>query len=81
MTKLSVNETKWSILLARTRALIFLFRFEYLISGSKVIGTLEKRALGLLRRIRSSFDTSRTLRSDNGDVHESVTEKKTSYSF
>ena len=36
MIKLSVNETKWSILLARTRALIFfLFRFEYLISGPK----------------------------------------------
>ena len=35
MIKLSVNETKWSILLARTRALIFLFRFEYLISVPK----------------------------------------------
>ena len=33
MIKLSVNETKWSILLARTRALILIFRFEYLILG------------------------------------------------
>ena len=33
MIKLSVNETKWSILLARTSALILLFRFGYLISG------------------------------------------------
>ena len=35
MIKLSVNETKWSILLARTRALIFIFGFEYLISRPK----------------------------------------------
>ena len=35
MIKLSANETKWSSLLARTRALILIFRFEYLISGPK----------------------------------------------
>ena len=47
MIKLSVNETKWSSLLARTRALIlnisiWIFDFE----ARKVIGTLEKRASG-----------------------------------
>ena len=35
MIKLSANETKWSSLLARTRALILIFRFVYLISGPK----------------------------------------------
>ena len=36
MTKLSVNGTKWSSLLARTRALLFfIFLFKYLISGPK----------------------------------------------
>ena len=30
MIKLSVNETKWSSLLARTRALILILRLEYL---------------------------------------------------
>ena len=35
MIKLSVCETKWSSLLARTGAFILLFRFEYLISGPK----------------------------------------------
>ena len=35
MIKLSVNETKWSILLARTSALFLLFRFGYLISCPK----------------------------------------------
>ena len=37
MIKLSVSETNWSSLLARTGALILykLFRFEYLISGPK----------------------------------------------
>ena len=33
--KLSANKTKWSSLLARTRALILIFRCEYLISGPK----------------------------------------------
>ena len=46
--KLSVNETKWSSLLARNIAFIlYSLRFEYLISGPKVTGTFEKRALGL----------------------------------
>ena len=35
MTKLSVNETKWSCLLARPALLFFIFRFENLISGPK----------------------------------------------
>ena len=37
MIKLSVNETKWSSLLARTLSFIFfvVFRFENLISGPK----------------------------------------------
>ena len=35
MIKLSANETKSSGLLARTRALILIFRFVYLISGPK----------------------------------------------
>ena len=35
MIKLLVNETKWSSLLARTRALILYIRFENLISGAK----------------------------------------------
>ena len=35
MINLSVNETKWSILLAGPALLFFLFRFEYLISGPK----------------------------------------------
>ena len=39
MIQLLVNETKWSSLLARTRALIIL-RFEYFMSGSKLTGLL-----------------------------------------
>ena len=35
MIKLSANETKWSSLLARIRALILMCRVEYLISGPK----------------------------------------------
>ena len=36
MIKLSVNETKWSSLLARSSVFFFfIFRFEYLISGPK----------------------------------------------
>ena len=45
MIKLSVNETKWSILLARTGALIFFyFDLNIWFRARKVIGTLEKRA-------------------------------------
>ena len=48
MIKLSVNETKWSILLARTRALIlFIFDLNIWFRARKVTGTFEKRAPGL----------------------------------
>ena len=43
MIKLSVNETKWSILLARTRALILFISIWF--RTRKVIETLEKRPL------------------------------------
>ena len=48
MIKLSVSETQWSSLLATIRALIlYIFRFEYLISGPKSYQDFEKRAPGL----------------------------------
>ena len=47
MIKLSVNETKWSILLARTRALILFISIPIFDFGpKKVIGTFKKRAPG-----------------------------------
>ena len=47
--KLPVNETKWSILLARTRALIlFISIWIFDFGPKKVIGTFKKRALGLI---------------------------------
>ena len=48
MIKLSVNETKWSSLLAKTRALILytVFRFDYLISGRKSYMDLRETGTG-----------------------------------
>ena len=47
MIKLPVNETKWSILLARTRALIlFIWISIFDFGPKKVIGTFKKRAPG-----------------------------------
>ena len=47
MIKLPVNETKWSILLARTRVLIlFISIWIFDFGPKKVIGTFKKRAPG-----------------------------------
>ena len=46
MIKLSANETKWSILLARTPLLFFLLRFGYMTSGPKSYRDIGETAPG-----------------------------------
>ena len=47
MRKLSVNETKWTILLANPRSYSFYIDFNIWFRARRVIGTLKKRAPGL----------------------------------
>ena len=56
MIKLSVNETKWSSLLAGTRALILYISISIFDFGArKVTGTFEKRAPGLKKGVENDF--------------------------
>ena len=67
MIKLSVNETKWSILLARTRALILFISIPIFDFGpKKVIGTFQET--GPWASLLRAADAFRVTWSERGPV-------------